>query len=138
MRTLFNHLKAVSILGAQHAKNTRISTYAFRIDYRPGMRTEPSRRYEFRVCGINVCSADDGGHGAHGRRYDDRKADGQSGSRFRSDEIPHHQGAIDMAKLELIYGRDPVLRRLAQGIIVEQQQEIEVMQRYLHEASAAQ
>jgi len=43
-----------------------------------------------------------------------------------------------MAKLELIYGRDPVLRRLAQGIIVEQQQEIEVMQRYLHEASAAQ
>jgi len=52
--------------------------------------------------------------------------------------IPHHQGAIDMAKLELIYGRDPVLQRLAQGIIVEQQQEIEVMQRYLHEASAAQ
>jgi len=43
-----------------------------------------------------------------------------------------------MAKVELIYGRDPVLRRLAQGIIVEQQQEIEVMQRYLHEASAAQ
>jgi uncharacterized protein (DUF305 family) len=57
---------------------------------------------------------------------------------FAAMMIPHHQGAIDMAKLELIYGRDPVLRRLAQGIIVEQQQEIEVMQRYLHEASAAQ
>ena len=52
--------------------------------------------------------------------------------------IPHHQGAIDMAKLELIYGRDPVLRRLAEGIIVEQQQEIELMQRYLHEGSAVQ
>ena len=52
--------------------------------------------------------------------------------------IPHHQGAIDMAKVELIYGRDPVLRRLAQGIIVAQQQEIELMQRYLHEGSAAQ
>jgi hypothetical protein len=37
--------------------------------------------------------------------------------------IPHHQGAIDMAKVELIYGRDPVLRRLAQGIIVAQQQD---------------
>ena len=49
--------------------------------------------------------------------------------------IPHHQGAIDMAKVELIYGRDPVLRRLAQGIIVEQQQEIELMQRYLREGS---
>jgi uncharacterized protein (DUF305 family) len=47
--------------------------------------------------------------------------------------IPHHQGAVDMAKLQLIYGRDLVLRRLAQAIIVEQQQEIEVMQRSLRE-----
>src|SRR2546423_976100 len=52
---------------------------------------------------------------------------------FAAMMIPHHQGAIDMAKIELIYGRDPVLRRLAQGIIVEQQQEIELMQRRLHE-----
>jgi uncharacterized protein (DUF305 family) len=57
---------------------------------------------------------------------------------FAAMMIPHHQGAIDMAKLELIYGRDPVLRRLAEGIIVEQQQEIELMQRYLHEGSAPQ
>jgi uncharacterized protein (DUF305 family) len=57
---------------------------------------------------------------------------------FAAMMIPHHQGAIDMAEVELIYGRDPVLRRLAQNIIVEQQQEIEVMQRYLHETSAAQ
>jgi hypothetical protein len=34
------------------------------------------------------------------------------------------------------YGRDPVLRRLAQGIIVAQQQEIELMERYLHKGSA--
>lgn len=52
--------------------------------------------------------------------------------------VPHHQGAIDMAKVELIYGQDPVLRRLAQGIIVAQQQEIELMQRYLLEGSASQ
>jgi len=57
---------------------------------------------------------------------------------FAAMMIPHHQGAIDMAKVELIYGRDPILRRLAQGIIVAQQQEIELMQRYLHEGSAAQ
>ena len=38
-----------------------------------------------------------------------------------------------MAKVELIYGRDPILRRLAQGIIVQQQQEIELMQRSLNE-----
>ena len=41
--------------------------------------------------------------------------------------IPHHQGAIDMAIAELRYGKDKRLMRLAQGIIVEQQQEIAVM-----------
>jgi len=51
--------------------------------------------------------------------------------------IPHHQGAIDMAKAELQFGRDPALRRLAQGIIVEQQQEIELMRRQLQRPSPA-
>jgi len=54
---------------------------------------------------------------------------------FAAMMIPHHQGAVDMAKLQLIYGRDPVLRRLAQAIIVEQQQEIELMERSLRERS---
>ena len=45
--------------------------------------------------------------------------------------IPHHQGAVDMARVELRYGRDERLRRLAQGIIVEQTQEIEAMRLYL-------
>ncbi|HYM08095.1 MAG TPA: DUF305 domain-containing protein [Terriglobales bacterium] len=31
---------------------------------------------------------------------------------FAAMMIPHHQGAIDMAKVELIYGKDPVMRRL--------------------------
>jgi uncharacterized protein (DUF305 family) len=56
---------------------------------------------------------------------------------FAAMMIPHHQGAIDMAKAELIYGHDPVLRRIAEGIIVEQQQEIELMQRSLNERSAS-
>ena len=46
---------------------------------------------------------------------------------FAAMMIPHHQGAIDMAKVELVYGTDPVLRRMAQEIIVTQQQEIGVM-----------
>jgi Domain of unknown function (DUF305) len=41
--------------------------------------------------------------------------------------IPHHQGAIDMALVELRYGKDERLKRLAQEIIVDQQQEIAVM-----------
>jgi YVTN family beta-propeller protein len=43
--------------------------------------------------------------------------------------IPHHQGAIDMARSELLYGKDPVLRRLAQDIIATQDQEIVLMRR---------
>ena len=41
--------------------------------------------------------------------------------------IPHHQGAIDMALSELRYGTNEQLRRIAQEIIVEQQQEIIAM-----------
>ncbi len=41
--------------------------------------------------------------------------------------VPHHQGAIDMAKAELKYGHNEQLRRIAQEIIVTQQQEIPVM-----------
>ena len=46
---------------------------------------------------------------------------------FAAMMIPHHQGAIEMAKAELLYGKDPGLRRIAQEIIVTQQQEIVVM-----------
>jgi hypothetical protein len=41
--------------------------------------------------------------------------------------LPHHQGAVDMAKAELKYGHDEQLRRPAQEIVVTQQQEITVM-----------
>jgi uncharacterized protein (DUF305 family) len=41
--------------------------------------------------------------------------------------IPHHQGAIDMAQAELLYGHDQKLVRIAQEIVVEQLQEITAM-----------
>jgi uncharacterized protein (DUF305 family) len=41
--------------------------------------------------------------------------------------VPHHQAAIDMALVELRYGRDEQFKRLAQEIIVTQQQEIAAM-----------
>jgi hypothetical protein len=40
---------------------------------------------------------------------------------------PHHQGAIDMAVIELRYGKNEQLRRIAQEIIVDQMQEIQAM-----------
>jgi uncharacterized protein (DUF305 family) len=46
---------------------------------------------------------------------------------FAAMMIPHHQGAIDMAVAELRYGTNPQLKRIAQEIIVDQQQEIAAM-----------
>lgn len=46
---------------------------------------------------------------------------------FSAMMIPHHQGAIEMAQAELRHGHNEHLRRIAQEIIVEQQQEIVAM-----------
>jgi uncharacterized protein (DUF305 family) len=46
---------------------------------------------------------------------------------FATMMIPHHQGAIDMAVVELRHGKNEQLRRISQEIIVDQQQEIVAM-----------
>jgi len=61
------------------------------------------------------------------RGMDNAPMTGDPDHDFAAMMIPHHQGAIDMARAELLYGKDSVLRRLAQEIIVTQEQEIDVM-----------
>jgi hypothetical protein len=55
------------------------------------------------------------------------KPTGNADVDFAQTMIPHHQGAIDMSVAELHYGRNEQLRRIAQEIIVDQQQEIAAM-----------
>src|SRR5437879_527936 len=52
---------------------------------------------------------------------------------FVASMIPHHQGAVDMARGVLLHGKDPALRRLAEGIVADQQTEIAYMRRWLQE-----
>lgn len=47
--------------------------------------------------------------------------------------IPHHQGAIDMAKAELAHGDDPWAKELAQKVIAAQEQEIKDMLAWLEQ-----
>ena len=59
------------------------------------------------------------------------KASGDSDVDFVKLMIPHHQAAIDMARTQLLFGKDQQMRRLAQEIITDQQSEIELMKLWL-------
>ena len=51
--------------------------------------------------------------------------------------IPHHQGAIDMAKVVLQYGKDPEIKKLAEGVVKAQEGEISAMNQWLSKADKA-
>src|SRR5271165_2008026 len=67
----------------------------------------------------------------------DVRPSGDSDRDFAAAMIPHHRGAIDMAEAELRHGRNKQLRRIAEEIIVDQEQEIAAMRLALVDGSAA-
>jgi uncharacterized protein (DUF305 family) len=55
---------------------------------------------------------------------------GNADADFVSHMIPHHQGAVDQAEVELKYGKDPQMRALAKNIIKAQREEISFMKQW--------
>jgi uncharacterized protein (DUF305 family) len=56
---------------------------------------------------------------------------GQADRDFAAAMIPHHQGAIDMARIQLRHGTDAEMRRLAEAIIGAQEAEIAQLRAFL-------
>lgn len=59
------------------------------------------------------------------------KPTGNTDKDFVLNMVPHHEGAVAMAKVQLEHGKDPELRKLAEDIIKAQDKEIEFMKAWL-------
>ena len=85
----------------------------------PAARGEPASTREFRAANAAM-------HRAMEIRYS-----GNADRDFVAGMIPHHEGAIEMARIVLRHGSDPEVKRLAEGIIAPQQAEITQMRALL-------
>jgi uncharacterized protein (DUF305 family) len=104
--------------------------------------------------GSGVAAAQSGGHGAHGapaaeqrlsaaseayREAMDRMHEAMAALEYSDNAdvdfargmIPHHQAAIDMARIAIEHGQDPEIRQLAEEVIEAQEREIRQLEEWL-------
>jgi uncharacterized protein (DUF305 family) len=111
----------IALLTQRHAAHS--ATFAVPLPTAPAEFTASTERTFDQLMGDSMNVMHKGMHSAPHAGDPDRD--------FIAMMIPHHQGAIDMAKAILLYGRDEQLKRLAQEIIADQQNEVQLMQLWL-------
>jgi uncharacterized protein (DUF305 family) len=116
-----------------------ISGVAFAASALPVHAQQPATMHD--MPGMNMSAATDTVSGESTPAFkaaDDKMMQGMSAPAYTGDAdkdfvahmIPHHQGAVEMAQVELKYGKDPELKRLARNIIKAQHDEIAFMKRW--------
>lgn len=92
------------------------------------------------IHGSNVQHAKDAIHGAnpaHDKTSMVMPSTGDPDTDFLRGMIPHHEGAVEMARAEIANGTDPKIREMAEEVIRTQQAEITTMRAWLAERRAA-
>jgi len=87
--------------------------------------------------GMNMGAAGDGGSSEEFKAANEKMMKdmdvpltGDTDKDFVASMIPHHAGAVDMAKIELHDGKDPALKKLARDIVAAQDKEIAFMKQW--------
>ncbi|KQN00203.1 hypothetical protein ASE82_17785 [Sphingomonas sp. Leaf230] len=92
------------------------------------------------IHGSNMQNAKGEMHGAnppHDKTSMVMPSTGDPDTDFLRGMIPHHEGAVEMARAEIATGTDPKIRAMAEEVIRNQQAEIATMQTWLAERQAA-
>jgi uncharacterized protein (DUF305 family) len=110
------------------------SGFAFALAAMPVRAQQPAAMPGMQMSGSADASAGSGDATQAFKAADDKMMQdmsaaytGNADKDFVAHMIPHHQGAIEMAQVELKYGKDPALKRLARNIIKAQHDEIAFM-----------